>query len=821
SVSIMASSSFLSFLQKSHVVLYEDKRLLPIWTPQTKGLWLDIIPSLSSVRLVTMLLLGMIFLPSIYGDMSSVHYPSYEIVIPKSLTVRENEDLVEKASYMLFLHGQKHLVHLQVKRDYFVSHFPVYIYHNGILGQDVSLISRDCHYEGYIEGVPGSFVSVNTCAGLRGILSKEGTSYGIEPMDSSKQFEHVIYTTAREAQASCSVASRDSRVVSTSWHQGRRKPHNRQAPSSLWAHTKYVEMLVVVNNQQFQTWGSTVNGTVQRVVDIIALANSFTRGINTEVMLAGMEIWTERDLIEVPVDLQVTLKNFNNWRQEKRLYRVKHDVAHLIVGRHPGQSMGQGFLGGACSSGFAAAVESFHQEDVLLSAALMVHELGHNLGIQHDHSACFCKDKPFCLMHENFTKESRFSNCSSHYFHRFLQEHKGACLFNKPGHKGRKRRDSRCGNGVLEDTEQCDCGSACDLDPCCEPTCNLKGNAECGSGLCCLDCKFKTKGFLCRPIGDECDLPEYCDGRSAECPADTYKQDGTLCERIHRCARGQCMDPDKQCMNIYGDRARSAPEECYVSRNTRGDRFGNCGRPTAAQQEYVPCSGDNIFCGKLICTGIQYLPPIKSQHTLIQVAHGDDWCWSMDAHDGTDIPDAGDVQAGTSCAPNKVCMNHSCTHHSVLQHDCLPEDVCHARGVCNNLRHCHCEFGFAPPDCKNPGNGGSVDSGPARKPGDEISSIDESRSHSVGSPNAQRGGDSNNENKNLGQLVYIIPIFLIALVLGLTIVASISAGKDISQCSQDYQEEAPEAAVPEQDLDKRHGEPEAGNESWKEEVQES
>lgn len=138
----------------------------------------------------------------------------------------------------------------------------------------------------------------------------------------------------------------------------------------------------MVNSQWFQMWGGNVSETVQREMDIIALANSFTRGINTEVVLVGMEIWTEEDLIEVPVALQGTLRNFNSWRQEKLLHRVEHDVAHMIRGHHhPEEDMGWAFLNGTCSSGFAAAVESFHHGDVLLFAVLMVHELGHNLGI--------------------------------------------------------------------------------------------------------------------------------------------------------------------------------------------------------------------------------------------------------------------------------------------------------------------------------------------------------------------------------------------------------------------------------------------------------
>ncbi|XP_062038805.1 disintegrin and metalloproteinase domain-containing protein 1a-like [Lepus europaeus] len=748
--SARVSSSSLYSLWQPHMVLNEATRAPQSWVPQMNGLRLGLVPGLPRVRLGTMLLWGMIFLPSIYMEL--VHYASYEKVIPESLTVEGSEKPGEKASYILFTQGQKQLVHLHVKRDYFVNDFPVYSYHNGVLGQEMLFISRNCYYEGYIDGVPGSFVSVNTCSGLRGILVKGETSYSIEPILSSKRFEHALYTMAHGAHVSCSVTSKGGQGMSTSRQQGSRKLHNPQALSYLWSHTKYVEMFVVVDNQRFQMWGRNVSETVQRVMDIIALVNSFTRGINTEVVLAGMEIWTEGDLTEVAEDLQVTLRNFNSWRREKLVHRVRHDVAHMIVGRHPGENTGQAFLNGACSSGFAAAVESFHHEDVLLFAALMAHELGHNLGIQHDHSACTCKNQPFCLMGENITKESSFSNCSSDDFYRFLREHRGACLFNKPWHRSRMRRDGNCGNGVVDSGEQCDCGSACAHSKCCDSECKLKAPAACDIGPCCVDCKPASLGQLCRRPAGPCDLPEYCDGASPVCPQNRHKQDGTVCHESFGCVSGECMDPNLQCTSTFGFPAKSAPEECYMALNGKGDRFGNCGHPSSPQEAYTKCTSDNKLCGKLVCTGLTSIPVLKEHFTVIQAPIGNGWCWSMDAYSGSDIADIGDVRADTYCAPSKNCKSSECSDVSLDHLNCKDDTTCHGNGICNDLGHCHCNKGYGPPDCNVVGDGGSIDSGP---PG----------SAPAHPPSGGGGQNTTTKQEETVNLTILIIIILIALII--------------------------------------------------------
>lgn len=43
--------------------------------------------------------------------------------------------------------------------------------------------------------------------------------------------------------------------------------------------------------------------------------------------------------------------------------------------------------------------------------------------------------------------------------------------------------------------------------------------------------QVKKVATICRTTVSECDLPEYCDGMSEFCPADTFHQNGKECGR--------------------------------------------------------------------------------------------------------------------------------------------------------------------------------------------------------------------------------------------------------------------------------------------------
>ncbi|XP_032998224.1 disintegrin and metalloproteinase domain-containing protein 20-like [Lacerta agilis] len=307
-----------------------------------------------------------------------------------------------------------------------------------------------------------------------------------------------------------------------------------------------------------------------------------------------------------------------------------------------------------------------------------------------------------------YANADKFSNCS---YNEYCKLRNNQCLFIPPD-TDKMFKFAYCGNKVMGDGEQCDCGSPehCKLDPCCQSNCRLSPGATCASGQCCAKCQYLPAQSLCRDRSSPCDLPEYCNGTSEWCPEDVYVQDGTPCSDGVYCYNGNCTTHSGQCKMIFGNKATSASRACFSHMNAQGDRFGNCG---LRHGNYKKCSAKNIRCGQIHCENIDVLPSLKEHSSIIQTKIGNKMCWNTDYHSGLEIPDIGAVRDGTPCGKNMMCINGECKSMSLLRNDCNVTK-CHYRGICNNYQHCHCVSGWAPPpDCLNKGIGGSIDSGPA------------------------------------------------------------------------------------------------------------
>lgn len=248
-------------------------------------------------------------------------------------------------------------------------------------------------------------------------------------------------------------------------------------------------------------------------------------------------------------------------------------------------------------------------------ALITSHELGHNFGMEHDNGrSCVCTFQPpsatQCIMAAVIATPyaQTFSNCSSAELKTGFTQGLGSCLNNIPT---KLFTNPICGNGIRESGEQCDCGSPaeCTSNCCNATTCKLLPSAQCASGPCCNNCKFKQRGSLCRAADNECELPEYCDGNSDVCPANIYKQSGLSCgSNTAYCYNGACFNPDAQCRLFWGPTGRESDSICWNTLNIRGNDQGYC---QANANGYVPCSRADVKCGKLQCHSDTNQPTIS------------------------------------------------------------------------------------------------------------------------------------------------------------------------------------------------------------------
>ncbi|XP_015683048.1 disintegrin-like leberagin-C, partial [Protobothrops mucrosquamatus] len=303
-----------------------------------------------------------------------------------------------------------------------------------------------------------------------------------------------------------------------------------------------------------------------------------------------------------------------------------------------GRTIGRAHVASMCQPYWSVGIVQDHSSNVFMVAVTMAHEMGHNLGMEHDEDKngkkCNCNT---CIMFHMLRKNQSnlFSDCSKDYYQTFLTNYNPQCILNAP-----PKRDivspPVCGNELLEAGEECDCGSpeTCRY-PCCDAaTCKLHSWVKCESGECCDQCRFRTAGTECRAAESECDIPESCTGQSADCPTDRFHKNGLPClYNYGYCYNGKCPVMFYQCYFLFGSNATEAHDGCFDV-NEIGNESYHCRKEN---EKYIACARKDVKCGRLFCSYIydRYL-----------CRHSD--------------KDNGMVDHGTKCEDGKVCSNRQC-----------------------------------------------------------------------------------------------------------------------------------------------------------------
>ncbi|ESO03887.1 hypothetical protein HELRODRAFT_99723 [Helobdella robusta] len=183
---------------------------------------------------------------------------------------------------------------------------------------------------------------------------------------------------------------------------------------------------------------------------------------------------------------------------------------------------------------------------------------------------------------------------------------------------------ANCGNGFLEPGEECDCGSfpdeVCSKACCNGTTCKLRPTAKCASGLCCelATCNMKSVEMVCRPVEDDCDVEDHCDGNSSLC-GDDVKPDGSMCTDRQYCYNGKCQPRNAQYSQLWLDESVvSAGERCYSHTTVEDSNCFYCDYNVSSKTS-IPCKQKDVLCGSLLCDLRQIHPDLKSLHDRCQL----------------------------------------------------------------------------------------------------------------------------------------------------------------------------------------------------------
>ncbi|XP_054647643.1 disintegrin and metalloproteinase domain-containing protein 19 isoform X2 [Dunckerocampus dactyliophorus] len=645
-----------------------------------------------------------------HGEKSAVH--SYDITYPIWLhhhrhSRSANREHPVETQVVISAEGQQLKLHLQRNEQLLTAGYQeIWYTPDGSRRSSSPVNMNHCLYHGEVLGVEGSSVAVSTCAGLRGIISlNTSVSYLIEPLSAATP-QHAVFRAK-------SVTLPPSNCLQ---HQ------NKELENFLQGMTSQQRI-------RFDKHGSSLDKTKLKLLEAANLVDKYYKALSIRVALIGLEVWTSQDMITVSDNPHSTLAAFLSWRR-KQLNVLPNDNAQLITGRSfQGATIGLAPLRAMCSEYQSGGVNTDHSESAVGVAATMAHEMGHNFGMSHDSvGCCQAKDEDGgCIMAAatGHPFPRVFNACNMRELKSYLNSGGGKCLFNVPNTRS-MYGGQRCGNGYLEDGEECDCGEEEECtSPCCNANnCTLKAGAECAHGVCCHNCKLKSPGVLCRAPSGQCDLPEYCDGKAEACPANFYLVDGTSCaDGEAYCYTGMCLTLEQQCRSLWGQDGRPAPDVCFKKVNEAGDMYGNCGKDVFGK--YRSCKDRDAKCGKIQCLS-SASKPIESNavriETTVSVGNNRVKCMGthvykpgqIDEEVQGDTLDPGLVITGTKCGDDSICFNGECRNASFLR-----ADDCHAKcnghGLCNNNHNCHCENGWAPPLCVQWGAGGSADSGPVIK----------------------------------------------------------------------------------------------------------
>ncbi|PHH89994.1 hypothetical protein CDD83_4762 [Cordyceps sp. RAO-2017] len=326
------------------------------------------------------------------------------------------------------------------------------------------------------------------------------------------------------------------------------------------------------------------------------------------------------------------LSAFSQWRSQ---FNDRNAYWTLMSKCRTKEAVGLAWQGQLCRSGANTtsdnSVSSSANVVVRLDGSewqVFAHETGHTFGAFHDCDSNLCAtqetccplssdqcdaNRKFIMNPTTGANMNSFSPCSIGNICSGLQSSVNSnCL--TANKNVNSILGSKCGNGIVESGEDCDCGTdqECRNNKCCDAkTCKFTSGSVCdpSNESCCTgQCQFANRGTVCRGSTGECDPEETCTGDHAGCPDDKHKEDGDACGQGLNCASGQCTSRDLQCKAMASsfrgfNSTRACPgDSCRMSCASADIGSDDCFMPNQNFLDGTMCGGGGK-CNNGSCKG--------------------------------------------------------------------------------------------------------------------------------------------------------------------------------------------------------------------------